>query len=269
MENAGRALAHLGRVRFFGGDPRGKRVTVLAGTGSNGGGAMACARRLQNWGARVGVLVTKPNEGFASVPAQQLRILRRMGVEVGSSETAVGGPGPDLIVDAHRLQLEGGAQGHGRRTHSLGRRPRRSRSCPGCPSGVDATTGTAFAPAVRAAATMTLALPKEGLRAPGVEARVGELYLADIGVPPPLYAGPALGLKVGRGCSPGRLCVRTPRPPPPSALRRLLWRPPLESPRPGLRSPSPPARPSRPRPCPYPSSGSPLPRRPRGPGAPR
>ncbi len=132
MENAGRALAHLGRVRFFGGDPRGKRVTVLAGTGSNGGGAMACARRLQNWGARVGVLVTKPNEGFASVPAQQLRILRRMGVEVGSSETAVGGPGPDLIVDAHRLQLEGGAQGHGRRTHSLGRRPRRSRSCPGC-----------------------------------------------------------------------------------------------------------------------------------------
>ncbi len=59
MENAGHGLAHLGRVRFFGGDPRGKQVTVLAGNGGNGGGAMACARRLQNWGARVRVLVTE------------------------------------------------------------------------------------------------------------------------------------------------------------------------------------------------------------------
>lgn len=33
--------------------------------------------------------------------------------------------------------------------------------------------------------------------APGVEAYVGELYLADISVPPELYREPALGLKVG------------------------------------------------------------------------
>lgn len=44
---------------------------------------------------------------------------------------------------------------------------------------------------------MTLALPKAGLRGPGVEAHVGELYLADISVPPALYAEPALGLQVG------------------------------------------------------------------------
>ena len=56
------------------------------------------------------------------------------------------------------------------------------------PSGVDTTTGTVFDPAVRATATMTLALPKEGLRTPGVETHVGELYLADISVPPELYA---------------------------------------------------------------------------------
>ena len=64
------------------------------------------------------------------------------------------------------------------------------------PSGIDATTGIACRPAIKATATMTLALPKEGLRAPGVDALVGELYLADIGVPPSLYANPALGLKV-------------------------------------------------------------------------
>jgi hypothetical protein len=44
---------------------------------------------------------------------------------------------------------------------------------------------------------MTLALPKAGLRAPEIEEHVGELYLADIGVPPSLYAGPGLGLDVG------------------------------------------------------------------------
>ena len=44
---------------------------------------------------------------------------------------------------------------------------------------------------------MTLALPKEGLRAPEAREAVGELYLADISVPPALYAGPSLGLDVG------------------------------------------------------------------------
>ena len=46
MENAGRGLAHLTRARFLGGDPRGKKVVVLAGTGGNGGGALVCAREL-------------------------------------------------------------------------------------------------------------------------------------------------------------------------------------------------------------------------------
>ena len=65
------------------------------------------------------------------------------------------------------------------------------------PSGIDTTSGIVFDPAIQATATMTLALPKAGLRAPGVEAYVGELYLADISVPPSLYAEPALALEVG------------------------------------------------------------------------
>ncbi len=65
------------------------------------------------------------------------------------------------------------------------------------PSGVDTTTGTVFEPAIKATATMTLALPKEGLRASGVAAQVGELYLTDISVPSQLYAEPGLGLSVG------------------------------------------------------------------------
>jgi hypothetical protein len=44
---------------------------------------------------------------------------------------------------------------------------------------------------------MTLALPKRGLGLPGTEALVGELYLADISLPPELYASPALNVSVG------------------------------------------------------------------------
>lgn len=51
------------------------------------------------------------------------------------------------------------------------------------PSGVDATTGEILGDAIRAAATMTLAVPKTGLKGKGAGRFVGELYLADIGVP--------------------------------------------------------------------------------------
>jgi NAD(P)H-hydrate epimerase len=74
MENAGRNLAHLARVRFFSGDPTGKRVAILPGVGGNGGGALVCARRLQNWGASVEVFVTKPREEFTEIPRHQLGI---------------------------------------------------------------------------------------------------------------------------------------------------------------------------------------------------
>jgi NAD(P)H-hydrate epimerase len=65
------------------------------------------------------------------------------------------------------------------------------------PSGIDATTGKAFDLAIKASATMTLALPKTGLRAPEAKALVGELYLADIGVPSRLYSEMGWSFRVG------------------------------------------------------------------------
>ena len=44
---------------------------------------------------------------------------------------------------------------------------------------------------------LAVLLPKTGLRAEGAAANAGELYLADIGVPPELYAEPKLALSVG------------------------------------------------------------------------
>jgi NAD(P)H-hydrate epimerase len=75
MESAGRNLAHLARVRFLGGDPRDKRVVVLAGSGGNGGGALVAARRLHNWGAAVDVVLGQAAAAMAPVPSHQREIL--------------------------------------------------------------------------------------------------------------------------------------------------------------------------------------------------
>ena len=197
MENAGRNLAHLARVRFLNGDPRGKSVVVLAGTGGNGGGALVCARRLHNYGARVQVFVTKPDAEFTFVPGQQLDILRRMGVPVAPAAEVTQVVQPDLIVDGViGYSLKGAPRGEAANLIHWANASGAPILALDAPSGVDTTTGTAFDPAIRATVTMTLALPKEGLRAPGVDEHVGELYLADISVPPELYSEPALGLLV-------------------------------------------------------------------------
>ncbi|MEL6149530.1 MAG: NAD(P)H-hydrate epimerase, partial [Chloroflexota bacterium] len=99
MENAGRNLAHLARDRFFDGDPRGRRVVVLAGTGGNGGGALVCARRLHNYGANVTAYVTKRIEEFTPIPKHQFEVLQKMGVSVLDAAELANADTPDLVVD--------------------------------------------------------------------------------------------------------------------------------------------------------------------------
>ncbi len=196
MENAGRCLAHLARARFLDGDPRGREVTVLAGTGGNGGGALVCARRLHGWGARVSVIMSKGDESYRDVARHQLDVVRRMGIPVRRVGDSPSGPG-DLIVDGLiGYGIQGAPAGDPaemiRRANASGA-PILSLDLP---SGLDATTGRAWDPTIRAAATLTLALPKEGLRGGEAPEFVGELYLADIGVPPALNSSRGLGLDV-------------------------------------------------------------------------
>lgn len=199
MENAGRNLAHLARTRFLNGNPVGKKVIVLAGAGGNGGGALVCARRLHNWGASISVFTAKLKEAFTGVPAHQADILLRMHVPVSPAQEIGKVKGADLIVDG--LIGYGLTDAPSGLTADLIRWSNAKKNIPilslDVPSGVDAATGAVLEPAIKATATMTLALPKEGLRAPGTKKQVGELYLADIGVPPNLYGEIAFGAEVG------------------------------------------------------------------------
>ncbi len=198
MENAGRCLAHLARRRFLDGDPRGRSVVVLAGTGGNGGGALVCARRLHNYGARVRVYTTKPAGSFRPVPAHQLDILYRMRVPVYPAAALPSSEQPDLVIDGLiGYSLAGEPRGSVRQMIKWANDQDRPVLSLDAPSGLDTSSGKAFEPCVRAAATMTLALPKKGLLSPKADELVGEIYLADISVPPGLYAGQPLGLNVG------------------------------------------------------------------------
>ncbi|GBD84834.1 bifunctional NAD(P)H-hydrate repair enzyme Nnr [bacterium BMS3Abin02] len=173
MENAGRNLAELAIRRF-----RPSTVTVLAGTGGNGGGGLVAARHLANRGRNVSVVIATAPDRLGRVPRAQLEILQQMGVRFEADPRDA-----DLVIDALiGYSLRGDPRG---RTAELIRwakgRPVLSLDTP---SGLNVTSGEAGDPCIDAIATMTLALPKVGLLD---ASQVGELYLADISVPPSVY----------------------------------------------------------------------------------
>jgi NAD(P)H-hydrate epimerase len=197
MENAGRNLAFLAGERFLGGDAAGKTVVVLAGPGGNGGGALVCARRLVGWGAMAEVILSRSDDAFRPVPGHQLSVLRKMGVPCHVAEEIDSSWSVDLVVDGLiGYSLRGPPRGAAADLIRWANQQDSPVLSLDVPSGVDAGSGEIFDPAIRAAATLTLALPKAGLRAAGAEDHVGELFLADIGVPLSLYASPSLDLPV-------------------------------------------------------------------------
>lgn len=184
MENAGSRLAELVLRRF---GP--VSVTVLCGRGGNGGGGLVAARHLVTRGVRVRVTLAEDPSRLGDVPRHQLSILERMDVPIDAEPTEAG-----LVLDA----LIGYALRGDPRERAAGLiRWANDQGAPVCsldlPSGLDATTGRAGDPCVRASTTLTLALPKVGLAA--APHLVGELYLADISIPPALYA--ELGVRIG------------------------------------------------------------------------
>ena len=170
MENAGRQLAVLARKRFLDGDPVNKKVIVLAGSGGNGGGAMVSARNLHNWGAKVDVFLTKPVSELSGVILEQAKILQTMDVDLQTVIDFHKDTAPDLIIDGIiGYSLHGAPRGTVAEMINWVNRLETPVLSLDVPSGLDAGTGEIHSPAIHADATMTLALPKTGLRQPGAE----------------------------------------------------------------------------------------------------
>jgi len=190
MENAGRDLA--GNVMELLSAVEG-RVVVLAGAGGNGGGGIACARHLHNHGFDVAIVLDRVAAALTGAPAAQLAILAAAGLapaDPGAAERLVADA--DLVIDALiGYSLTGAPRGRTAELIALCNASARRVLALDVPSGLDATTGETSGIVVRPDRTLTLALPKTGLtRVPG------ELYLADIGIPPEVY------LKLGIALAP-------------------------------------------------------------------
>jgi NAD(P)H-hydrate epimerase len=194
MENAGRELANLVRLTLDG-SVAGRRIVVLAGTGNNAGGGLVAARRLAGWGADVCVAFARPMlrlrpgacaqieptiaAGVRTAVAGYDRSLPQLATEVMAADAVIdaligyslNGP-PD---EAYQPLIGTASLGHGA-VISLD-----------LPSGIDATSGERPGAAVRADATLALALPKRGSETADGRRFSGVRYLADIGIPASIF----------------------------------------------------------------------------------
>lgn len=197
MENAGRCLAILARDRFLDGSPAGKAVTFLVGKGHNGGGALVAARRLINWGAKVQIYLSHNPLELNSATAQQYQTLSAMGATFSTAVQLPSRLEGELIIDGLiGYRLMGDPQGITKEFIEWANRQAAPTLALDTPSGIELTEGLVHTPAIKARATLTLALPKKGLYDEEVQRYRGELYIGDISVPRVLYTNPGLELKV-------------------------------------------------------------------------
>ena len=162
---------------------RDRQVDVVAGHGNNGGDGLVAARFLTGWGAAVRVHLVAEAARLGGLPAEQLAAVRAAGVDVIEAPLGELRVRRDaLVVDA---LLGSGARGDPREAQRRAIESIDSSDvlAVDVPSGLDATSGVAGTPTVRARWTVTLAAMKAGLWTESGRAHAGQIFVADIGVP--------------------------------------------------------------------------------------
>lgn len=189
MESAGHRV-FMATKNFLGGVDK-KSICILAGSGNNGGDALAAARYLSNAGARVKIFLLGNKDHRTQSFNVQMRILRGMGIELQQLESdrawerlQVTLRFSDAIVDGI---LGTGFSGQLRpaalRLIRLVNAAKKITVAIDIPSGVDADTGAVGEAAINANCTVALGLPKVGhYICPGAS-HVGKQIVDNIGLP--------------------------------------------------------------------------------------
>jgi hydroxyethylthiazole kinase-like uncharacterized protein yjeF len=185
-EQAGRAVAEAARALLDAGHRTPGPITVLAGPSSNGSAGLVAARLLASAGRDVSVVTVGPPR----IPAQT-HLLRDVGVEVVALERHplddAALPGA-MVVDA-MLGVGSRPPMHGRpaavaqwlRRHDV------AVLAVDVPSGLSPDRGLR-GPCVTADVTVALGLPTVACGETGAQAFLGDLHLADLGVPSDAWA---------------------------------------------------------------------------------
>ena len=202
MENAGLRIADEIGCRFPA--VAGTSVVVVAGKGNNGGDGLVVARRLADRGAQPVVLLLAVKKELKSDAALNLAVAEKIGLEIveidgeaawKKERTRLGHA--SIIVDAvFGTGLAMPAEGLAAAAIAD------INAAPGftvavdVPSGLSSDTFRIVGPAVRADLTIALAAPKIPHLFPPAEEYVGELVVADIGIPPFLLEDAQLKLEL-------------------------------------------------------------------------
>jgi hydroxyethylthiazole kinase-like uncharacterized protein yjeF len=161
------------------------RTAVLCGRGSNGGDGLAAARHLHRWG-RLHSVAALDRGALQGAAGKMAVALEAVGVAIADHPNLEGSV---VVLDAIfgtglNRPPEGKAATWIEAVNVSGRRV----VAVDLPSGLEADSGRALTPTVRADLTVTLGLPKAGLLAGDGPRLAGEVWLADIGIPPQAYA---------------------------------------------------------------------------------
>jgi NAD(P)H-hydrate epimerase len=187
MENAGLQVVKLLQNILNG--VTGKEIAIFVGKGNNGGDGMVVARHLFNRGAKVKVGLLVPPEEMSGDAGVNMRVWQNMGQPVSflfkeeelacflTVNTA-------LIVDAiFGTGFKGKALGVPAGCIEVINAGGKPVVAVDIPSGLEADTGQVHGPCVKAAHTVTFALPKLGLVLdPGIN-YTGKLHVVDISIP--------------------------------------------------------------------------------------
>lgn len=172
MQRAAAGLAAVGADVL--GRVYGRRVAVLAGSGSNGGDALFAAARLARRGAGVTAVLLAPERAHAEGLAALLAAGGRVAEGAGALRRA------DLVFDG--IVGIGGKGALRENAAELMDAVRGAVVAVDLPSGVDADTGEVAGAAVRADATVTFGTYKPGLLVDPGAGHAGALRLVDIGL---------------------------------------------------------------------------------------
>ena len=172
----------------------GGQVLILAGRGNNGGDGFVAARYFKSAGFSARVLVAAPEDALSPDAAANRDACERARIPVTflpderawgpAAEASVAARGAVFLVDALLgTGSKGAPRGAIAAAIEMAQASERPIVAVDIPSGVDASTGHAEQPAIVAALTVTLALPKVGHVVEPGRSHAGILETADIGIP--------------------------------------------------------------------------------------
>ncbi len=189
MENAGIRTAEM--VKGLLGSITDKKVIILAGRGNNGGDGLVAARHLHGSGAVPITFVMGKIEQLSPDSQINFAILQKITdqiypltdesqLEKFMWELLDG----DIIIDAiYGIGFKGSLNDYEARVVQWVNRSRVPVLSVDIPSGVEADSGRVKGEAVKAAATVSFALPKPGLILEPGKNYTGQLSIADISIP--------------------------------------------------------------------------------------